>query len=240
MFAISRSYEKLQVLSFLLFCLVGCAPSSPTFYLAPEYRNIRTSEASILVLPYIGKMMTQEQWQVFIERKTKEQKLATRLEVDLFEGYFQVLFAEKTHARVVSFGKGETPTKLQLRYSESESNIEPKMSLLVPASGTLQVNGETPEFLLVVQDLYFMRAKTDGPGVRIPGGPQSADYVMESGLDYLIWDNKNNKAVTFGRLNKRTPLLAPPGKELYLNILEEFAGSIIRNSPLAEKQTVLF
>jgi hypothetical protein len=184
--------------------------------------------------------MTPDQWQLFIERKTKEQKLATRLEVELYEGYFQVLLSEKTHARVIPFGKAAEQSGIRLRYSETEGGVEPKMSLLVPASGTLQFNGETPEFLFVVQDLFFMRGQSEVPGARIPGGPKSADYVMESGLDYLIWDNKKNCAVSYGRLNKRTPLLAPPGKELYLNILEEFAGSIIRNSPLAEKQTLPF
>jgi hypothetical protein len=213
----------------------GCAPAPPSFYLAPEFRNTRRSDASILVLPYVGKLMTSEQWQAFIERKTKEQRLVTNLEVELYEGYFQILLAEKTYAKVIPYGQGEKAASIQLRYQETEGGVEPKMNLLVPASGNIKVNGETPEYLFIVQDLFFMKGKIDGPGGQVPGRGNAVDYYMESGIDYLIWDNKNEKTVACGKLSKRTRLLAPPSREQYLKVLDDFADSIVMNSPLAHK-----
>ena len=217
--------------------LIGCAPAHSSFYLAPEYRNIRESEVSILVLPHIGKLMTPEQWESFIARKTKEQKLVTNLEIELYEGYFQLLLAERTHARVIPYGKVESSPGIRLRYLETESGIEPKMNLYVPASGKIQINGETPEYLFVVQDMFFMKGKIDGPGGQVPGRGNAVDYFMESGIDYLIWDNKHDKTVACGRLTNRTRLLAPPSKDQYLKVLEEFVASIIKNSPLAPKKS---
>jgi hypothetical protein len=215
--------------------LIGCAPGPSSFYLAPEYANIRESSVSILVLPYVGKLMTPEQWESFIARKTKEQKHVTNLEVELYEGYFQVLLAERTQARVIPYGKVESKTGIRLRYMETESGIEPKMNLMVPDSGKIQINGEMPEYLFVVQDLFFMKGKIDGPGGQVPGRGNEVDYYMESGIDYLIWDNKNDKTVACGRLTNRTRLLARPTKDQYLKVLDGFVDSIVKNSPLAQK-----
>jgi hypothetical protein len=215
--------------------VIGCAPAPSSFYLAPEYRSTHESEVSILVLPYVGKLMTPEQWESFIARKTKEQKLVTNVEVELYDGYFQLFLAERTHARVIPYGKVENRTAIPLRYLETGSGIEPKMNLLVPVSGNIQVNGETPEYLFIVQDLFFMKGKIDGPGRQVPGRGNEVDYYMESGIDYLIWDNKHDKIVACGRPTKRTRLLAPPTKEQYLKVLEGFVDSIVKNSPLAQK-----
>ena len=232
-----RPISGWALLFFPFLLLSGCASAPPSFYLAPEYRNLRESEVSILVLPYIGKLMTPEQWESFIARKTKEQKLVTNVEVELYEGYFQPLLAEKTQARVIPYTKVESSPGLRLRYMETESGTQPKMVLLVPESGKIQVNGESPEYLFIVQDLYFMKGKIEGPGGQVPGRGNEVDYQMESGMDYLIWDNKHDKSVAWGRLTKGTRLLAPPGKEQYLKVLEAFVDSIIKNSPLAQKKS---
>ena len=238
---VQQAFSRLHVipccaaLFFPFLFLTGCAPAPSSFYLAPEYRNIRESNVSILVLPYVGKLMTPEQWESFIARKTKEKKLVTNLEVELYEGYFQILLAERTQARVIPFGKLDGPTGIPLRYMETESGIEPKMDLLVPASGKIQINGETPEYLFIIQDLFFMKGKLDGPGAQVPGRGNEVDYYMESGIDYLIWNNKNDKTVAFGRLTKTTRLLARPSKDQYIKVLEEFVDSILKNSPLAQK-----
>ena len=181
--------------------------------------------------------MTPEQWESFIARKTKEQKLVTNVEIELYEGYFQLLLAERTQARVVPYGKVESSPGIRLRYLETESGIEPKMNLFAPASGKIQINGDTPEYVFVVQDMFFMKGKIDGPGGQVPGRGNAVDYYMESGMDYLIWDNKHEKSVSWGMLAKRTRLLAPPSKEQYLKVLEEFVDSIIKNSPLAQKKS---
>jgi hypothetical protein len=179
--------------------------------------------------------MTPEQWESFIARKTKENKLVTNLEVELYEGFFQILLAEKTHARVIPYDKAANATSIRLRDWETESGIEPKMNLLVPASARIQINGETPEYLFVVQDLFFMKAKLDGPGVQVPGQGIKTDYFMESGIDYLIWDNKNYKTVACGKLTKGTRLLAPPSREQYIKVLDDFVDSIVKNSPLSQR-----
>jgi hypothetical protein len=230
-----QAIPSCAALLFPFLFLLGCASAPSSFYLAPEYRNIRESNVSILVLPYVRKLMTPEQWEPFIARKTKEQKLVTNLEIELYEGYFQTLLAERTQARVIPYGKVESPTGVRLRYMEIESGIEPKMNLLVPESAKIRINGETPEYLFVVQDLFFMKGKVDGPGRQVPGRGNEVDYYMESGIDYLIWDNKHDKTVACGKLTKRTRLLAPPGKDQYLKVLEEFVDSIVKNSPLAQK-----
>ncbi len=238
-----RSFLRLDAIPwcaaffFSFIFLVGCAPAPSSFYLAPEYRGHRESEVSILVLPYIGKLMTPEQWESFIARKTNEQRLVTSLEIELYDGYFQILLAERTQARVIPFGKVENPTGIRLRSMETEIGIGPKMDLLVPSSGSIQVNGETPEYVFIVQDLFFTKGKPEGPGIQVPGGGNKIDYVMESGMDYLIWDNRKNKTVSCGRLTKRTRLLAPPTREHYLGVLEEFVTAIVSNSPLAQKST---
>jgi hypothetical protein len=219
----------------LFLCLAGCASAPPSVYLAPEYRNLRESEVSIVVLPYVQKLMTPEQWQLFIDRKTKEKRLVTSAEVELYEGYFQILLAEKTQARVIPYDKAANPANLRLRTMETGTNVAPKMSLLVPGSGEIQVNGETPEYVFMVEDLFFTKRESDKISVQIPGGRNKSDYYMEAGLDYLIWDNKHERAVACGALTSRTRLLEPPGKEHYLKIMEEFANSIIKNSPFAEK-----
>lgn len=224
----------------LILLLGGCAQAPPSIFLAPEYRNVRESEVSILVLPYVGKMMTPEQWQLFIERKTKENKLVTSLEVELYESYFQILLSEKTHARVIPFGKATDQSSIRLRRLETDSGLEPKISLYVPASGRIQINGEMPEYLFIVQDLFFLQSQPDGRNAQIPGHLSKGEFVLESGIDYLIWDNKKDKTVAYGRLNKKTPLLAPPNKELYLNLMQEFVISIVKNSPLAEKEALSF
>ncbi len=225
---------------FLILFLGGCAQAPPSIFLAPEYRNVRESEVSILVLPYVGKLMTPEQWQLFIERKTKEDKLVTNLEVEMYERYFQILLSEKTLARVIRFDNTTGGSDIQLRRLENGGGLEPKIGLYVPASGRIQFNGEIPEYLFVVQDLFFVQKRPDGSSVQIPGRGSKGDFVLESGIDYLIWDNRNEKPVAYGSLNKKTPLLAPPNKELYLNLMQEFVVSIVKHSPLAERETISF
>jgi hypothetical protein len=226
---------RIAALVVALFFLTGCVPT-PSFYLAPEYRNVRHSEVSILVLPYVLKLMTPDQSELFIDRKTKENKLITNLEVELYEGYFQILLSEKTHARVLPYDKATNRSTVRLRTQATESGIKPKMILFVPHSGSIQVNGETPDYLFVIQDLFFMKGRSEGLSSRIPGGGGMVDYVLEAGIDYLIWDNKKEKTVAFGSLSNRTRLLAPPDKEHYLKVMEEFAASVVKNSPFAEKK----
>lgn len=224
-----------NTIALLFLCLAGCASAPPSVYLAPEYRNLRESEVSIVVLPYVQKLMTPEQWQLFIDRKTKEKRLVTNTEVELYEGYFQILLAEKTQARVIPYDKTSNPANLRLRSWETGNNVAPKMSLLVPGSGEIQVDGETPEYVFMVEDLFFTKRESDKLSAQIPGGGNKSGYYMEAGLDYLIWDNKHDRTVACGTLTSRTRLLEPPGKEHYLKIMEEFASSIIKNSPFAEK-----
>jgi len=215
--------------------LAGCAPAPPSFYIAPEYRDKGGSDVSIAVLPYVGKLMSAQQWEAFIARKTKESKLVTNLEIELFEGFFPALLSEKTHARVVSYNKSDNSAGIQLQSRMTDIGFEPKMDLLIPASEKVQVSGEIPDFLFIVQDLFFMKQKLDGPGIQVPGRGNAVDYSMESGIDYLVWDNKNYRIAACGKLTKATRLLAPPGREQYLKVLDDFVDSIVRNSPLSQK-----
>ena len=222
----------LIIFSFFLF--FNCSPSGQLHYIAPEYKNLQQSTALVMVMPFITKMIDPMQREILIDKKNEQKKPLTDREIELFENYISPLLAENTYAKIVQPDNSFKASDLKLTYQVIQNESEQKVSLFIPTSKQVVYKGETPDYLLLFEDLYFLKDATE-KGLSLGRGT-STSYSMNGGIEYLLWDNKKGKVAAYGKLYKKLKLLSVPSKEDYMVLLENFASSIIANSPLSARK----
>jgi hypothetical protein len=214
--------------------LGGCAPGLQHQFVSPEYKNREEFNVSVLVIPYKIKCETPALINENGTQKNKEAKPVTRQEIEIFDRYITPLLSENTWAKLMEPGKDLKPENLKLAFKEVDTELKEKKILLLPDSKSFVYNGIIPDYILLFQNLYFVK-NFDEKMVGLGNGTNSI-YTIECGLEYLLWDNLRGKIAAYGNINKNLPLLSAPTKEEYLFLFETFASRIIKESPLAAKK----
>lgn len=216
-----------------VFAFGGCASSLNYQYLAPEYRDSRQSNSTVLVLPYISKIVSPSQRELINTRKIAEKKPVTGKEIDLLESYLKLILAEKAIAKIIvgdeSFETSKIGLELKSFLFEDNKNAE----MFVPLK-PINIKEEKPNYILIIEDIYFLKNFNEkNPSL---GQGSREIYLFEGGIRYLLWDNRKMTLVSFGELNKKMKLMMLPTKDEYIQMLESFVSSIIDKSPLYKKE----
>ena len=201
--------------------------------MTPEYKGLRKASASVMIMPFISSMVNENQKKIIFNRRVKNNQPMTRAEENYFNSFMPPILADYTIADVISADSAISPRSIKFTYKELKNKKGQIIDAFIPSSGIFTYNGKTPDFMLIVENLYFLKTVVDKD--TFVGAGSSSNFALEAGMDYVIWDNKKARVCSFGRLNKKLTLATFPEKMEYLSVLNEFAIAIIKNSPLVPK-----
>ncbi|MBM4172495.1 MAG: hypothetical protein FJ214_11550 [Ignavibacteria bacterium] len=223
--------------SFLIILLfVSCNPKQNQFFISKEHETFRHSNVSVLVLPFITKILPEDQKNKFLERKASIKKTLTNPEIELLEAYASLILSENTIAKIVTITNQQYFSEISLLKRQFTFDNGEPVEMFIPNSQII-LGENKPDYIFIISDLFFNKNtqdKTHSVGIGIKA---KTNFIMEGGIDYLFWDNKKMDAAAFGRLNKSMKLIGYPTKLEYITFLEDFFNIIIEKSPLQKKET---
>lgn len=201
--------------------------------MAPEYQGLRKTSATVMIMPFISSMINENQKKIIFDRRVKNNQPMTSAEENFFNAFMPPILADYTIAEIISVDSAITPDDIKFAYKELKNKKNQAIEAFIPSSGVFTYKGKTPDFMLIVENLYFLKTIVDKE--TFVGSGSSSNFAMETGMDYVLWDNKKAKICSFGRLHKKLTLVSLPEKMEYLSVFNEFAVSIIKNTPLVPK-----
>lgn len=212
---------------------ISCSSSIHFQYIAPEYKNLNEQNVTVLLMPFITKLVDPVQRGIIFDRKNREKKPVNEKEIDVLENYLSPILSENTWAKIIRADESLKQNSMKLVFKEIEIEKGKIVELFVPA-GKIVNKGITLEYVLIIEDLYFLKDMEEkNPSL---GRGTNQLFTMIAGIEYLLWDNKKEKLVGYGSLNRKMQLFAIPEREEYIGVLENFALSIIQKSPFSQKK----
>jgi len=178
-------------------------------------------QADVLILP-LGQKTTEElaYW------TTESQRLVLAyFDIFLRHGFDQVAASNVTVAED-SFGTDG----LEIAFQAMDPDGDPDWWCYVPISGQVQHGGRYPDYVLMFDGLRF-RIRGGG-GLRqtydVPGSGK-----VEVDLEYLLWDNRNQKVAAYGKLHEDAITSSPHAASgLFRELFERMAEEVVKNTPL--------
>jgi hypothetical protein len=231
--SLKENFLLIVILVFNVIIISSCTPASQFQYIAPEYRNLNEQNVTVLLMPFITKIVDPVQRGIIFDKKNKEKKPVNDKEIEVLENYLSPILSENTWAKIIRADESLKPNSLKLVYKEIEIEGGKKIELFVPTN-KISNRGTMPEYILFIEDLYFLKDMEEKN--QALGRGTNTLFTMVAGIEYLLWDNKKEKLVGYGELNRKLRLFAVPDREEYIGVLENFALSIIQKSPLVQKK----
>ena len=225
------------VISILLFTMVlsGCITKPSLYCLSPEYQNRRIHHATLLVLPLSEDIIDSEVQEELLKGRKVVRHFYNLQEHQYFLNYMGPVLDEVSTLRVIGIDPSYRPQDIEFEYRELSTNEKRSQSMFVPVSGRFVYFDQVPEFVLLLEDLYFDKNRSSG-SKSASYSSNTGQVFMKAGLKYLIWDNKKSSVVGYGRFKNSHTYLCPPTKQSYIEIFEAYAESIIVNSPFLQKE----
>ncbi len=225
------------ILFYLVFLLLffNCQRSSTFQFLYPAYENMNQFGKTLLVLSLNNELISKSQQQQLLGKKKIKPLLDSRQELAYFYNYMAPTLSEVAVVNVIGIDTSFKANEINFMFNEFKTIEGNNLQIFTPSSGKLRYKNIVPDYVLFFEDLYFLkdyieeRAKGLGRGT-------SSKYTLDTGVEYLLWDNYKEKTVGYGILTKSLNLFDYPSRDVYLSIFEEFANSIIKMSPIAWKQ----
>lgn len=213
--------------------MTSCTRVSNVIYVHDEYKDKKLTNISVLVIPYVAKAISAEQRMEFIARKSTQGKTVTRGEIELIENNIKSLLTEHIIGKVTIHEAEFQYSNKEFSFQDISYNGAGIMEMYVPKS-KIEYKGEVPDFLFIVEDIYFVRdAKLEDVSL---GRGSNTSYKFGGGIEYLLWDNKQGKTAAYGKLSREHQLFEFPQKQEYISLLDEFLSMIIDISPLYKKE----
>lgn len=231
---LTRNFIAMLSLLFILsFLINGCNRSASFQFLNPAYEKMNQFSTTLLVMSLNNELFKKQQ-SVLSVGDTLKPLLLSREELTYFNNYMGPTFSEVAVADIIGIDPSFKVSEIKFIYNEFKTIGGNVLQIITPSSGRLSYNNITPDYVVFFEDLYFLKDYLEErTGI---GRGTSSKYTLEAGLEYLIWDNRKEKIVGYGILEKSLNLFNFPAKENYLYIFEEFARAIINESPVAGKQ----
>lgn len=215
--------------------LTACASSDVFQYVEQDYRGRQQSSVSVIIAPVLSEIVPPGQREAIFNRKNEKKRMLSTKEISLFSNYMPPILSDYTQAAVIEPDQSFKFPDFTFTLENFTTEDGQKISLYVPAkSDKLKYNDEVPNYILFTEDLYFNK-NMEEQSMSIGRG-SSSSFLLEGGIEYLLWDNSKGRVAAYGSLQKGLQLFGMPGKEEYLLMLDFFASSIIKNSPLAFKE----
>ncbi|NIR49648.1 hypothetical protein GWO43_14250 [candidate division KSB1 bacterium] len=227
--------QKLLFNCLLTLIYLNCATPSKLRVVKPEYEGESRFNATILVLPLNRDVVPYEQ-QLENEQNEKSKKTLLGRDRTFFYRYFGPAVSDVTTADVIGIEPDFAPDSIEFAQKTLPLDEKRQLEMYTPVSGCINSEDFDPDFILFLEDLFFdVMYKEEMRGV---GTGSTEKYTMDTGIEYVLWDNKSEKIAAYGKINKSYNLMGLPTKNDYLKVLELFARSIIEKSPLVIKQAI--
>ena len=214
---------KIQIVGVLVsvVLLAGCA-SSRRQVVQPEYQKKRHERTTLGVLLLGVDLMAQE-------ASTPPTPL-TRQGRDLFYRLFGLTLSDLSNVTVLEGGRAYTPDSGAFAYRRLALSKTDTVEVPVPVAGPVAVDGRNPAFLLLIGDLRFAYGTEEGREAL--GTLVTERLVMTATCEYVLWDNRAQRLVGYGRLEETAPTEAGANVRVPLSVLLQRLGTaIIRKSP---------
>lgn len=215
----SRLICLLWLIPFFVSLLSGCS-SSNIQWIDPEYTHRDQETVSLLIMPLRYQYIKGTDVTVATQEK---------LVHAYFNAYIFRAMSTMTNARIVFVDHCFQPKNLTFSEIELRLKDDKMFVMSAPDSGQVIYDGARPKYVLFFEDLICS-------GDNTLGASQSygwkGNYILRSGIEYLLWDNENQQIAAFGKLFDKVNTLGPlPINETYAAIFNKFAKSMIKNSP---------
>ncbi len=201
-------------------------------FLDPEYEVDKIFETSVLILPLTTEYLPFSVQDSLATNMPFERKMISTFEKNYFNHIMPLSMEEYTTASIIGIDPFYKPDSIQFSY-EPLIFEKKRFHMFVPISGQIQYHEKKPEFILFIEDLYFEKAFEESSGGLGRGTQQK--YVLDAGLEYLIYHNIKQKPVAYGKVKKSSNLMEMPGKEEYSVAIEELALEIVEKSPFVKR-----
>lgn len=215
----------LCVLGFVILLNAGCASNANFHWVNPEYIQKDKDSVTFLVMPVSNDF-----------EDIPKYKLANhQLVHSYFNSYMRHGLPKKTTSRVFVVEQEFNPDNLKFSKKQLSTTEKTEFEMLVPVSGQIRYKNSAPKYVVFFEDLLSeMNYRFEGQ--QSYGGSDSFKFKVE--VEYLLWDNHNQKIAAYGKLSKKLNLLGElPSSETFRHTFEEFAELIVKNGPLKLKST---
>ena len=231
--SIAKSSLLPLTLLLVISLLPGCATTSDFQYVDPQYRNLSQTNSTVLFIPFVSNLLDPIQRDSLITKKTKEFKPITLTETIFYENYMPKVLADHTINKIITIEQPIKPADIKFVHKRLKTDDGTEHEFYVPTRGQFIYEGEIPDYLFLVEDIYFWKSVSD-KDIKVGRG-SSSNFLLDAGIEYLLWDNINGRVSAFGSLTKQMTLMGLPERAEYLFVFDDFAKSIISKSPLTVK-----
>jgi len=223
------------IITILLMLISGCASSLFFQYMKPEYKGDKKFNATVVVMPITAHLIGLENLESIVGDKPYLGGYASKSDIEYFNNYMGAMIAEAVVADVYGIDPLYHNDSLSFAYEQVHLNNETPVYMFIPQSGVITYRDIVPNFVLFFDHFRCYKSVEETSIVGVGMG-SSRRYRISVDVEYLLWDNKNQKIASLGRLSKERTLLDTPDKNAYIMVLESVAKSIVRKSPLAFRQ----
>jgi hypothetical protein len=205
----------------LALLLAGCGASSRQI-LQPEYQKKLQERTTLGVLPLGVDLMAGA-------ASTTPTPLDRRGR-DLFYRLFGLTLNDLSKLTVLEAGPSYEPDGVTFVYRRLTLAKSDTVEVPVPATGPVPVEGRNPAFLLFIDDLTFAFGTQEGREAL--GTLVTEQLVMRVTCEYVLWDNRAQRLVGYGRLEETAPMEAGANVRAPISVLlHRLGAAIIRKSP---------
>ncbi|MDP2037037.1 MAG: hypothetical protein Q8L04_06610 [Ignavibacteria bacterium] len=227
-----KSFSKIFISLCLIALFSGCVSQTGFQYISPEFLNKAEQNTTVLILPVNFNSLIHIQ-EDSIEQNCKVYASATVLETEIFDNYINIILGEKTQTKIITKENLQNEKELKLE-NKSAFLGGRKVEFAVPSNVIKSKQSEQIDFILLFDNLSFLKnMEIDGSSL---GRSGESTYLLNAGIEYIIWSNKLKKIAGYGELSQKIKLLFAPQKEDYIAIIEKLADVIIQKSPFAAKK----
>lgn len=215
---------------FIALFLAGCSASRQV--VQPEYQQKLSGRTTLGVLPLGVDLMG--------KRPATLPTPLNRRGRSLFYRLFGLELSDLSRLTVLEAGPDYAPDSLAFVYRRLPLSGSDSVEVPVPVAGPVAVDGRIPAFLLLIDDLRIIFG-TDESREAL-GTLVSEQLVLSAQCEYVLWDNRAQRLVGYGRLKETAP--TEPGANVHgpIALLFRRLGiAILRKSPfplIGEEGTV--
>ena len=199
--------------------MAGCTASRQV--VQPEYKTKLSGRTTLGVLPLGADLMA---------GSPPPPTLLNQRGRSLFYRLFGLELADLSYLTVLEAGPDYQPGGATFAYRRLALSGSDSVDVPVPVAGPVPVEGRNPAFLLLLDDLTITYGSDEGREAL--GTLVTAQPILTARCEYVLWDNRAQRLVGYGRLKETAP--TEPGSNVHgpISLLFHRLGvAIIRKSP---------